>query len=49
MRPLLASSPHGAVMSVANAPGRMQFTRTFGASASAKPIVNAFKPALAQA
>ena len=36
-------------MSVANAPGRMQLTRTFGASASANPTVNALSPAFAHA
>src|SRR5436190_600621 len=36
-------------MSVSNGPGRMQFTRTFGANASANPTVNAFRPAFAQA
>src|SRR5207237_10068253 len=33
--------------SVSNAPGKIAFTRTFGANASARPTVSAFKPALA--
>src|SRR5436190_15575574 len=36
-------------MSVSNGPGRMQWTRPFGASASANPTVNALSPALAHA
>src|SRR4051812_21308173 len=36
-------------MSVLNAPGRMQLTRTLGASASANPTVNALSPAFAAA
>ena len=36
-------------MSVANAPGRIAFTRTVGANVSASPTVKALSPALAHA
>ena len=44
-----SSGAHPLLESVRNGPGSIALTRTFGAKASASPIVSALRPALAQA
>src|SRR5690349_10603073 len=47
--PDFISGVHALVMSVSTGPGRIAFTRTVGAYASARPTVSALSPALAHA